>query len=378
MTAARRRGACPSLAAPMASGDGLLVRLGLAEGLTAAQLAGLGRAAVRFGNGVVEVTARGSLQLRGLGPGTLAGLGAALADCGIAVPDGPPVLTGPLAGLDPAEVADPRPLARALRGHVRPLPPKVSVVVDGGGALHLDAVAADLRLRAVPEGWLVAAGGTAATAVPLGVLNAAAAVAAGRALLDRLSATGQRARDLTLEPGADVPALRAPAVPVGGFELRDGLGRGVALPFGQTDGGILERLAEAAGAVRLHPAPGRALIATGLTAASERRFLAAAGRLGLVTAPEDPRLGISACAGAPACASATLATKTIAARLAARSVAPGVRLHLSGCPKRCAQPLPPAITLLGTPDGPVVTGEGVAVPVDLRALLLAQAEMHHP
>ena len=63
-----------------------------------------------------------------------------------------PVLTGPLAGLDAAELADPRPLARAIRSRVAArglaarLHPKVSVMVDGGGALPLDGVAADVRL----------------------------------------------------------------------------------------------------------------------------------------------------------------------------------------------------------------------------------------
>ena len=36
-----KRGACPSLAAPMQTGDGLLARLVLTDALTAAQLAGL-------------------------------------------------------------------------------------------------------------------------------------------------------------------------------------------------------------------------------------------------------------------------------------------------------------------------------------------------
>ena len=46
----------------------------------------------------------------------------------------------------------------------------------------------------------------------------------------------------------------------------------------------------------------------------------------------------------------------------------GARLHLSGCAKRCAQPdgLGDDAAVAG-PDGPAVTGEGVAVPEDLRA-----------
>ena len=111
------------------------------------------------------MTARGSLQVRGLTPETAVELDAAVAALGIAVEAGVPVLTGALAGLDPEEVADPRPLAAAIRERARGLAgrlaPKVSVVVDGGGRLHLDAVKADVRLVAGGAGWRVEVGGTA-------------------------------------------------------------------------------------------------------------------------------------------------------------------------------------------------------------------------
>lgn len=375
MTVAMRRGACPSLAAPMASGDGLLARLVLSEGLRPAQLAGVADAAGRYGNGLIEVTSRGSLQIRGLRPGAVAGLAAAVERLGIAAPAGPPVLTGPLAGRDPAEIADPRPLAAALRRFDAPLQPKVAVVVDGGGALHLDAVAADVRLRALPGGWMLSAGGTAATARPLGVFEAAGAVAAGLDLLDLLSRRRARARDLDLPARGGAEAPRPPVSPVGRFGLAAGFARGLALPFGQADSRTLAALAEAAGGAELvSPAPGRAVLVIGLSAEADQRLRAAAGRLGLVTEPDDPRLAVAACAGAPACASARLPTRAMAGAIAAARVAPeGVRVHLSGCGKRCAQPEGPAVTLLAGSDGPVVTGEGVAVPEGLRAFLLAQA-----
>jgi precorrin-3B synthase len=91
-----------------------------------------------------------------------------------------------------------------------------------------------------------------------------------------------------------------------------------------------------------------------------------------VTEPGDPRLAVVACAGAPGCGAGLLETRRIAGRLAGLAPA-GVRLHVSGCPKRCAQPDGPAVTLLGTPAGPVVTGEGAAVPAELRDRLLAEA-----
>lgn len=370
-----RRDACPTLAAPMASGDGLLARLA-PESLTPAQLAGLGRAAGRFGNGAMEITARGSLQIRGLTPETAPLLAAEVAGLGLAPVEGLPVLCGALAGVDPGEIADPRPLAEALRGFAGPLRPKVSAIVDGGGALHLDALAADLRLRATSQGWLVAAAGTR----PLGIFDAEGAVAAGLELLGVLSRAGARARDLDLgalvQTGVVAPPPLSPALALGRFRLRRGLARAVMAPFGHAASVAFEALADAAaGASEMRLAPGGALVALGLDEASDRKLCAAASGLGFVTDPGDPRLAVVACPGAPACHAGLAPTRAMAGRIAAAGVAPGgVRLHLSGCPKRCAQPAGPAVTLVATPEGPMVTGEGVPVPDDLRAYLLAQAE----
>jgi precorrin-3B synthase len=376
---ALRRDACPTLAAPMASGDGLLARLA-PESLTPGQLARLARAAGRFGNGVMEITARGSLQIRGLCAETAPSFAAAVEALGLAPRAGLPVLTGALAGVDPGEIADPRPLAEALRGFAGPLRPKVSAIVDGGGALHLDMLAADLRLRATPEGWLLAAGGTAGTARSLGVFDAEGAAAAALALLDLLSRAGARARDMDLgalvRPGVAAPKVRPPASALGRFRLRRGLARAVAAPFGHVLSDAFEALAVAAtGATELRLAPGGALVALGLGPAADERLRAAAARLGFVTDPDDSRLDVVACPGAPACHAGLAPTRAMAGAIAAAGVAPGgARLHLSGCPKRCAQPFGPAITLVATPEGPMVTGEGVPVPDDLRAYLLAQAE----
>jgi precorrin-3B synthase len=111
-----RRGACPTLARPMRTGDGLLVRIDpIGHELTPHGLAGLADAARRHGNGLLELTARGSLQIRGLSESSVPALAAAIRARGIELAKGVVVRTGPLAGLDPAETADPRPLARC--GH---------------------------------------------------------------------------------------------------------------------------------------------------------------------------------------------------------------------------------------------------------------------
>ncbi|TPJ29496.1 precorrin-3B synthase [Mesorhizobium sp. B2-8-3] len=210
MNAFSRRGACPALSAPMQTGDGLLVRLNpVAGGLAPKSLIGLGESALRHGNGIMEVTARGSLQIRGLTADSARLLAAEVDALGIAVRSGVPVEVGPLVGIDPQEIADPRPLAERIRvaieeaGLTARLGPKVSVVVDGGGQLTMDAVTADVRLKAVGAGgdvlWSVSVAGDGHSSRPLATVDADAsrdiAVAALRMVAER--GREAHARDLS-------------------------------------------------------------------------------------------------------------------------------------------------------------------------------------
>jgi precorrin-3B synthase len=200
----------------MQTGDGLLVRLNpVAGGISPNALIRLCESAARHGNGIMEVTARGSLQIRGLTVESAPLLAAEVDALGIAVRTGVPVETGPLAGLDPDEIADPRPLAERIRTDIEAaglgdrLGPKVSVVVDGGGWLTMDAVLADVRLAA--EGhdtrterqdarplWRLSVAGDGRTASPLALLPEAAAADATLTILDAIAALGRdgRARDI--------------------------------------------------------------------------------------------------------------------------------------------------------------------------------------
>ncbi|MER8863556.1 precorrin-3B synthase [Mesorhizobium sp. M0751] len=210
MNAFSRRGACPALSAPMQTGDGLLVRLNpVAGGLLPKSLIGLCESALRHGNGIMEVTARGSLQIRGLTPASARLLAMEVDALGIAVRTGVPVETGPLAGLDPEEIADPRPLAERIRaaiedaGVTQRLGPKVSVIVDSGGQLTMDAVTADVRLVAMRTGartqWQVAVAGDGQTAMPLVMAEEDAACDIAVAILRMVAEKGRdaHARDLT-------------------------------------------------------------------------------------------------------------------------------------------------------------------------------------
>ncbi|MER9391592.1 MULTISPECIES: precorrin-3B synthase [unclassified Mesorhizobium] len=210
MNAFSRRGACPALSAPMQTGDGLLVRLNpVAGGLSPKSLIGLCESALKRGNGIMEVTARGSLQIRGLTAESAVLLAAEVDALGIAVRTGVPVETGPLAGIDPREIADPRSLAERVRAAVEEagltprLGPKVSVVVDGGGQLTMDGVTADVRLKAVRFSasvlWALSVAGDGQSARPLATADEDAAREIAVAVLRMVAEKGRDAhsRDLS-------------------------------------------------------------------------------------------------------------------------------------------------------------------------------------
>jgi precorrin-3B synthase len=79
---------------------------------------------------------------------------------------------------------------------------------------------------------------------------------------------------------------------------------------------------------------------------------------------DDPRRYVVACAGAPACGSAALATRQLApdiARLAAPFLDGSATIHVSGCPKGCAHSGAAALTLAG-PDRLIVQGRAGDTP----------------
>jgi precorrin-3B synthase len=376
-----RRGACPRLAVPMPTGDGLLARLscsGATVGLdTMRALCGAAR---RHGNGIIEITARGSIQVRGLSTASAAPFADAVAALGIDAGDSIPILVDPLAGLAGTSAIDARGLADAVRERLTDasfaaaLGAKVSIALDGGHALHLDALRADIRLRADGARWQIGVGGDAATATPIGSVADAQAAEAVVRLIGTIARHGSqaRARDLIRARGAEafraavadllvglspIPA-RPGSEPIGVHVLPDArVALGIGLAFGHTDADTLDALIEAArrgGASGLRTAPARALIILGVPTDAPRTLAADAERLGFITRSDDPRRSVVACAGAPVCAAAEIASRRLAPLIgtaAAPMLDGSLTVHLSGCPKGCARPAPAALTIVGRNGG---------------------------
>jgi len=401
-----RRGVCPGLASPLPTGDGLLARFTPAGTMTLAAFKHFCAAARTHGNGIVEVTARGSIQIRGLSAVSAGLFAAELATLKIAAEDTVPILCSPLSGIDAEEVFDVTPLARELRRTLAKRSPalqlnaKVSVVLDGGAKLNLARVPADIRLTAETvngETLLrLAVGGDGARAVALGSVAPEHGVEAACRLLGILAKRGRhaRARDIIAAEGAAIfrealsswPALRRATTladedreihdrkklcrdgrPIALHRLRDGsLACGIGLAFGHADARALEHLADAAtkaGACGLRAAPGRTLLAIGLSKQTAAGFIASAERLGFVTRADDPRLHVMACAGAPLCASAYIAARATAPSIAAAG-APHLTgeavVHISGCAKGCAHPAAAALTVVGTAGACALIANGSA------------------
>jgi len=384
-----RRGLCPGLSQPMATGDGLLVRLTpTGATMSCEAFAALCTAARNCGNGVIEITSRGSIQIRGLTEASVKSFAAAVAGIDLAFGEGPPVLSDPLAGLAPEESVDASAIAADLRRAIAAasfaadIGPKVSVAIDGGGTLHLDAVAADVRMRAQARDAClhVAVGGDAETATPIGTVAAEHAVEAAMRMLRVIAAGGPaaRARDIVATNGAaafrrviaDIlvdlppPPLRPAADPLGTHALRDGrLAIGLGLAFGHAHATTLEEVTRAAvesGATGYRTAPGRALLVVGVTEDGAGHLANIAQRLGFIVRADDPRRQVVACAGAPICASAEIPTRALAPSLAKVAVAGAdtPMVHLSGCAKGCACPRSAPLTVVGIEGrcGVVVNG----------------------
>ncbi|ANF56909.1 hypothetical protein [Halotalea alkalilenta] len=365
----RRRFACPTLSAPMATGDGLLVRLSpLRDGLDGAAAAMLAEAARRYGSGEFELTRRGNLQVRGFdAPGALAFATAAkrLAD----QRSGPlplalePLCDDPLAGRL-AALRDQ--LAARLAGFETPLAAKCSVLLERRGDWGFAGLAADLRLRLDGDRLSLGIDGDAALACWFSASGAPVLLCdAAMVVLERLAGAGRRARgvalrsDRTLAAQLEALGFRPSLAPASAPAVVPGsLRRGtlvVGCPFGALPSARFEALAALClhHGLRCWPLPGRLMLLAGeaLGGPGTDAIRDELAGLGMVLDQRDPRLRIEACRGRPGCASAGFDTRALAERLvqqlAVLDPAGRVELHLSGCPKGCARSRPAAVCLVG-------------------------------
>ncbi|MDM9646298.1 precorrin-3B synthase [Rhizobium sp. S163] len=380
-----RRGACPTLARPMPTGDGLLARLRPQGGvLTVHQCAQLAQAALLHGNGLLEITARGSLQIRGLRPETVEPFAEAVYAAGIIVSPNPVIELPPLNGAEFGDVADAAAMELLLRDRLAEylqspgLAPKLSIIVDGGGRFDLADVTADVRLLALSaEEWLVAIAGYGASARPVAVGTADEAIEAVGDVLKLLLSIGWQKRCRDIDPERlvsvfpDMHAIsrhpRAGETPSVGIPAMENCTAVIGLKprFGQIHANDLLAFltfVESHDVTNIRPAPDRGLFITGLNKESAAAVRLSAKRFGLSADSDDLSSRIATCAGAGACASSFYATKALAETLIERcpeALDGSLDLHLSGCAKGCAHPRR-ALTISGAADGYHLVLDGLA------------------
>ncbi|CCD94015.1 putative precorrin-3B synthase (cobG) [Bradyrhizobium sp. ORS 375] len=392
------KGWCPGARRPMPSGDGLIVRVRPHGGaLTVVALRALAEAASRFGNGQIDLTRRANLQIRGVSSETLMPLWELMASLELLDDSAEAeairnIVINPLAGLDPAEIIDMRPVAAALElqlaadEELRALPAKFGFALDGGGRLALAALAADVRLAAFfqDQQCRIALGLGHADAVTwLGTVTfpqaAAAAVKVARGALHysptkRAAALSPDAiTAIATELGLEASVAIAPS-PSSGVTSRQRQGVivltdetcavGLGAPFGHVDSDALARLAAllvASDVSEVRLSPWRTLYVAARPDVAEQ-LVADAAELGLIVDDADPLLRVDACSGSGCCPSTRLATREHARMLAgdiARTRFPGT-LHVSGCAKGCARSAAADLVLVGEDDQYCIVRNGTA------------------
>jgi precorrin-3B synthase len=386
------RDACPSVHEPFAQLDGGLVRIRVPGGLLSSRQArSISVAACAYGT-ALEITSRANLQIRGVMSGSHAQLVGDLVAAGVTLADASAdarrnVLASPTAGIDPAEVADTRPLtstiAKALvLAEGAGLSPKFGVLVDAGGVVHVRGRLQDICLgavRLVGGAW----GYEVRLGQPLAELEGAEPMAmvrpddAGRlvgGLLDLMAHypdAGGRMSGLVARLGLDkvmdlaaasgeirlseatpgeLDVSNAPSIqPIG--QLPQGwpghtmvgampvLGRLSPQQLG-TIATMAEDFCDPAADVEVRLTPWRSVVIPNIPHQRAARALGNLEELGLVVDVADPALSVVACAGSTGCPSSFTDTQRDArAWIETLRTTPGragFSVHFSGCSKRCA------------------------------------------
>jgi precorrin-3B synthase len=384
----QRRGFCPSLWTPMESGDGLLVRVRPAHGargIDAAQLRELVQLASAHGNGLIEVTRRARLQLRGVRPDSLIALQMALVRLGLAessaaralqarVDRSAALIVNPYSGLswqcaqlDP--MAEDLEQALAASPECASLSDKFGVVLDSGYALndiaadiHLDVAAGNpgrvsvhVATHTGAWAWLGECRPLHAAAIVVELCRALSEAGKKRRMRELVAAQGvERLRErvasmLLRAAGSQLPAAIWTAV---GFHQGRTPWLELGIAFGSGGPEVWRSITEIAsrlGTGEIRCTPWRSVILPGLSKA-DREDVEILQDAGLIIDSDDPLLRAVACSGAPACSSAQGQTRALARELVPL-LASSESLHVSGCAKSCAKSDAADVTLVLEPDG---------------------------
>jgi precorrin-3B synthase len=370
--------ACPGALQTHAAADGGLARVRVPGGtLTAAQLRVLAAAARELGDGHLELTSRGNLQLRGLPEGAEAELGDRLAAAGL-LPSATHervrnVLASSLSGRTDGGHLDVRPWIAAFDAGLcadpvlAELPGRFLATLDDGRG-DVAGLGGDVGLLArSPDSVALTLGGTDSGLRARPEDAVALALAAARAFLAERAAQGSsawRLTELTDGPprvaarvgdpvGAVVALPAAPVVgPVGAAAQHDGrtalLG---VLPLGRLGADQADLLARLADEVQL--TPWRSVVVPDLAEDTVDDAAVDLFRTGMVFDEASPWRQVTTCAGRPGCAKSLADVRADAAAAVRTGALPagGARQHWAGCERRCGRPQDGVVDVVATPTG---------------------------
>ena len=372
-----RADACPGALQTHAAADGALARVRLPGGLvTGAQLQVLATAARELGDGALELTSRGNLQLRGLGPVADVELAHRLSAAGLLPSPAHDrvrnVLASGLSGRTAGGFADARSWAAAFDTGLRAdpllaeLPGRFLVTMDDGRG-DVAGLGADVGLLALPSGGvaLTLAGADSGVRVPAEEA-VELTLAATRAYRDERAARGGTAWRLAeLAGGADGVLARLGLAGAAGTPLPEPVEHGpvssvaqldgrtalvAAVPFGRMPVATAELLT---GSAELQVTPWRSIAVPDLDPTRATELQAALRDAGLVLDPDAPELRVTACTGLPGCAKSLADVRADAAAALAAGALPagGARQHWAGCERRCGRPRGDVVDVVATLDG---------------------------
>jgi sulfite reductase beta subunit-like hemoprotein len=365
---------CPGVLDLHDAQDGALARVRVPGGrLTAAQLRALARAGT-LGNGLIDVTSRANVQVRGLPRDGAAALQALLRPSGLlpspAHDRARNILASPVAGRHPDAVAAVDGLVRALDlglcadPELAALPGRFLFAVDDGSGVALEQpadVALVVRLGG-GFGLLLAGRPAVGAGAPVAI-----ALAAARAFLAERDGRPDRPwRIAELPGGAETVAARlglglapepagpraAPALPTALPQRDAQLALTVTVPLGRLDTATLDALAVAAPEVRISPR--RTLTVPDVEPRQADALLARLLELGLLPAEHPGWPGLTACAGMGACPRARVDVRAAAAQRAAVRPAGAPAEHWTACERRCGEQPGQPVAVAATPDGLLV------------------------
>ncbi len=365
---------CPGVFRTHPAADGRLARIRLPGGvIEAASLEALAHAAEEFGDGAIEMTVRGNLQVRAIADEDTDAFAAAMTDAGLVSTSAHDLVrniavsafTGRVGGR-----SDLRPVAAGLNDALIAAP--WAAGLSGRFWFGLDDGRGDVLARAAdvtgvalgPASGIVVVDGEAVGApVPLhelahAMLTAAAqfvAVADGSWRVRDLSAAQRESLIGRLgRARVTVPEPCAPDPRVGWFDQHDGeVLLGAVLPFGRITAEQARFAAAIGGPVVVTPE--RELLFGDLDEAVADTVIRVLAPLGFVFDARSPWVALSACTGSPGCDKSHADVRgdltAYVGRLDPESADLHGREHWVGCDRGCGSPGPPHVRFAATPDG---------------------------